>query len=127
MHWFVLLLVRRSADILQHNDRMIKQFFSDTTLFSMSNIAQNQDFIWFLRSKITLPEVLLTIAETSICEKTSLCIYGILGEILSDDSLKELKVSDDLSVFFFNILEEAWHHPSKKFKQIPIFYLLKGQ
>jgi hypothetical protein len=25
------------------------------------------------------------------------------------------------------MLEEAWHHPSKEYKQIPIEYLLKGK
>lgn len=99
----------------------------DITIFSMLNIAQNQDFIWFLRSKTTLSETLLTIAETSMCEKISLCIYGVLGEILSDERLKELKISDNVSLFFFNMLEQAWYHPSKKFKQIPIYYLLKGK
>jgi hypothetical protein len=99
----------------------------DTTLFSMINIAQLQDFTWFLRSKTSLPEILVAIAEISVYEKISLCIYGILGEILSDKCLKELKISDSVSTFFFDILEHAWQNPSKKYKQIPIFYLLKGK
>jgi hypothetical protein len=69
----------------------------------------------------------LTIAEISPCEKISLCVYVILGEILSDQRLKELKISDHVIVFLFDMLEHAWHHPSKKFKHIPIYYLLKGK
>ena len=99
----------------------------DTTIFSMISLAQNQDFIWFLRSKTSLSNTLLTIAEASHCEKLSLCIYSVLGEILTDEHLKELKISDNVSLFFFNMLEQAWHHPSKKFKQIPIYYLIKGK
>jgi hypothetical protein len=93
----------------------------------MINIAQNQDFIWFLRSKISLPETLLTIAEASPCEKISLCVYGILGEILSDQRLKELKICDNVIIFFFDILEQAWHHPFKKYKHVPIYYLVRGK
>jgi len=99
----------------------------DITLFSMINIAQIQDFTWFLRSKTSLPETLLAIAETSVCEKISLCVYGILAEILSDECLKELKISDSVSVFFFDMLEQAWENPSKKYKQIPIFHIIKGK
>ena len=98
----------------------------DTSVISLFNAAQNEDFTWFLRSKSSLPETLLTIAETSKCEHISLCIYGILGEILSNEQLKELKISDNVSIFIFNILKQAWQNPSKKYKQIPIFYLLKG-
>lgn len=97
----------------------------DTTLCSLINIAQNQDIIWFLRSKISLSDTLLTIAETSVFDKICLCVYGILGEILSNERLKELKISDSASIYFFNMLEHAWYHPLKRYKQIPIFYLLK--
>jgi hypothetical protein len=116
--------LHQSITAQRSNDQTI---LLDTTLFSMMNIAQNQDFFWFLRSKISFPEILLTIAEISPCEKISLCVYVILGEILSDQRLKELKISDHVIVFLFDMLEHAWHHPSKKFKQIPIYYLLKGK
>jgi hypothetical protein len=116
-------LLHRSITEQRDNDCVL---LLDITLFSVINIAQNQDFIWFLRSKMSLPETLLTIAETSPCEKISLCSYAILGEVLTDQRLKELKICDNVIVFFFNMLEHAWHHPSKTFKNIPIYYLLKG-
>ncbi|CAF4105043.1 unnamed protein product, partial [Adineta steineri] len=98
----------------------------DTTLFTLINIAQNQNFIWYLRSKILLPETLIAIAETSVYDKICLRVYGILAEILSSERFKELKISDSASIYFFKILEHAWRHPSKRFKQIPMIYLLKG-
>jgi hypothetical protein len=97
----------------------------DTALFSLMNIAQREDIVWFLRPKISLPDTLLTIAETSVYDKICLCVYVILGELLSDERLKELKISDKASVFFFHMLDHAWHHPSKKYKQVPIYYLLR--
>lgn len=99
----------------------------DGSLFTMVNIAQNQDFIWFLRSKTSLPDILLTIAEASICHRINLCIYIILSEILTDELLKELKISDGACLFFFNILEEAWRHPLKRYKQAHVAYLLRSE
>ena len=98
----------------------------DTSLFSMKNIAQNQDFIWFLRSKNSLPDALLSIAETSKCDQISLGVYSILSEILSDERLKELEIPDSACIFFFTMLEQAWHHPMKRYKLAPISFLLRG-
>ncbi|CAF4030993.1 unnamed protein product [Rotaria magnacalcarata] len=75
----------------------------DTTLFSIINIARHQNFIWFLRSKVSLPETLLSI---------------------NDRSLKTLKVSNSASLFFSEIFEQTWRNPSKKYKQILIMFLL---
>ncbi|CAF1228976.1 unnamed protein product [Adineta ricciae] len=97
----------------------------DRTLFSLINISQNQEMIWFLRSKPMLPDVLIELAETSVYDKICLCIFSILAEILSNERLKELKIPDSASSYFFRILEHAWNHPLKKFKQIPIYFILK--
>ena len=97
----------------------------DRTLFSLINISQNQEMIWFLRSKPTLIDVLIELAETSVYDRICLCIFSILAEILSNERLKELKIPDSASSYFFRILEHAWNHPLKKFKQIPIYYILK--
>jgi len=111
------------ANHLANDQRMLL----DSTLFALVNIAQNPDFIWYLRSKQSLPDTLMLITDTSICDRVALGIYIVLGEILNNDRLKELKISDSVSSFFFNILQHAWEHPSKKFKQVPIFQLLKGK
>ncbi|CAF0989520.1 unnamed protein product [Rotaria sordida] len=98
----------------------------DFCLFSLKNLAQNQDLIWFFRSKISLPDTLSTIAELSIHDKICLRAYVILGEILCNERLKDLKITDNLSLFFYDMLEHAWRHPLKNYKQIPIFHLLRG-
>ncbi|CAF4582083.1 unnamed protein product [Rotaria sp. Silwood1] len=113
----------QSITIKRTNDETI---LLETTLFSLLNIAQNGTFLWFLRSKISLTDTLLTLANLLSCDKTRLCVYGVLSEILCDKSLKELEISDSASTFFFNMLEQAWQHSSKKFRLIPLLFLLKS-
>jgi hypothetical protein len=99
----------------------------DFSLFSLKNIVQTQDLIWFFRSKKSLPDTLLTIAEVSIHDRISLRAYVMLGEILCNERLKDLKITDNVCFFFFDILERAWRHPSKKYKQVPLQNLLRGK
>ncbi len=99
----------------------------DFCLFSLRNVVQTQNLIWFFRSKISLPDTLLTIAALSVHDKICLRAYVILGEILCNERLKDLKITDNLSLFFYDMLEHAWQHSSKKYKQIPIFHLLRGE
>jgi hypothetical protein len=99
----------------------------DFCLFSLKNVVQTQNLVWFFRSKISLPDTLLTIAELSVHDKICLRAYIILGEILCNEHLKDLKITDNVSLFFYDMLEKAWQHPSKKYKQMPIFHLLKGK
>ncbi|CAF1554735.1 unnamed protein product [Rotaria magnacalcarata] len=113
--------IHQSTAMRQSNDQTK---LLDTTLFSIINIARHQNFIWFLRSKVSLPETLLSISKICVYDRLCLCIYGILGEILDDRSLKTLKVSNSASLFFFEIFEQTWRNPSKKYKQILIMFLL---
>jgi len=69
----------------------------------------------------------LIVTETSVFDKICLYAYGILGEILTDEQLKDLKIVDSIQRYFYNMLEQAWQHPSKKCEQIPIIYLLRGK
>ncbi|CAF0969578.1 unnamed protein product [Rotaria sordida] len=115
-------LFYQSITIQRSNDPTI---LLDIILFRILNIAQNGDFLWYLRSKISLSDTLFTIAKISPCDRMRLCIYVIFGEILYDESLKDLKIFNSASSLFFNILEEAWQHPSKKFHQVPILLILK--
>lgn len=115
-----------------HQSLVVRQFTDEkmlleTALFSIANVAKNQTFLWFLRSKTSLPELLLSMANICIHDKSSLCLYGILTEILDDQSLKSLKVSDSASLCFFNMLEHAWRDPAKRYKQIPVDFLLKSK
>jgi hypothetical protein len=99
----------------------------DSILMVLMNIVQIENINWFFRSNTTIQDVILTVAETSLYDEISLRAYTILGEVLTDEQLKELNIADTMAGFFFNMLEQAWHHPSKEYKQIPIEYLLKGK
>ncbi|CAF4128250.1 unnamed protein product, partial [Adineta steineri] len=90
------------------------------------NIIELQNINWFFRSITQLPDILLTLAETSKYYRIYLCAYGILGEVLTDEHLKALKITDNIRDFFFTMLEEAWYDPSKEYKNIPIAYFLRG-
>jgi len=97
----------------------------DSILLFLMNIVQTQNINCFFRSIPQVPTILMKLTELSYF-RIYLCAYGILSEILTDENLKELKFSESVKVFFFNMLEQAWHDPSKRYKQIPISYLLKG-
>ncbi|CAF0953160.1 unnamed protein product [Rotaria sordida] len=105
------------------NERLI---LIDIILKFLLFILQTQNMIYVFRSHILLPDILLTIVENSSCDKLSLCAYAILSEILTDEKLKELKITNNICNFLFNILEQGWHHPLKKYKQMPIIYLLRS-
>jgi hypothetical protein len=98
----------------------------DTSLIFLFGVVQTQDLGCFISSKTNLPTTLLSIAQTSPYDRIRICAYGFLAEILSDEQLKGLKIVDNISEFFFNILEQAWKHPTKKWKKIPMPYLLNG-
>jgi hypothetical protein len=99
----------------------------DSILLILMNIVQTQNINWFFLSITQLPGILIKLAEISVYFRIYLCAYGILSEILTDENLKALKFTDPRKNFFFNMLEEAWRDPSKKYKQISIIYFLKGE
>ncbi|UJR22654.1 hypothetical protein I4U23_025693 [Adineta vaga] len=89
-------------------------------------IVQKHNVNWIFRSNPSILDTVCKVAETSTCTLTSLYAYAILGETLPGDKLKELKFVDHAGHFFYNILEQSWHNSSKKYKQIPISYLLRS-
>jgi hypothetical protein len=99
----------------------------DMTLILLVGAVETQDLGCFIRLKTNLPVTLLTIAQTSSYDRICVCAYGLLVTILTDAQLKELKIADDIIKFFFDVLEKAWKHPTKKWKKISIPYLLKGK
>ena len=99
----------------------------DSTLILLVGAVETQNLGCFITSKTDLPATLLTIAQKSIHDRICLCAYGFLAGILSDTQLKELKIADNISRFFFDVLEKAWKHSTKKWKKIPINYILKGE
>lgn len=98
----------------------------DAILLTLMNILQTQNIHWFFRSINKLPDTLLQLAQLDAYYRIHLCCYGILSSILTDECIKELPIYENAKVFFFQMLESAWRDPSKKFQQIPIDYLLKG-
>ncbi|UJR22646.1 hypothetical protein I4U23_025686 [Adineta vaga] len=106
------------------NDETI--LIDSTLIFLLGALKQIKDLSCFIRSETMLSNVILVIAQKSCYDRVSLCAYGILAEILSDEQLKELKVTSNISEFFFRILEYAWKHPTQRCKRIPIPQLLLG-
>ncbi|CAF1199721.1 unnamed protein product [Rotaria magnacalcarata] len=98
----------------------------DSALLSLMNIVQSQNINWFFRSMTQLPGILLQVAETCAYYRICLCVYGLLSEILTDDHLKALTFPDDIRIFVLKMIEQAWHSPTKRYKQIPIIYFLRG-
>jgi hypothetical protein len=98
----------------------------DAILCILQNIVYRRKITWFFRSITNLSDVLLKVAESAKYYRICLCIYCIFGEILTDEKLKGLKFTDTMSSVFFHVLEDAYRHPLKIHKQIPILYLLEG-
>jgi hypothetical protein len=90
-------------------------------------IVQTQNINWFFRTNSTIQNVLSSVAGISPFDEVCLCGYAILGEVLTDEQLKDLKIVETISGFFYKVLEHAWNQPSKKYKQISIEYLLRGK
>lgn len=82
---------------------------------------------WFFRRNSTFTDHVLIIAENSVFDQNSICAYAIVGELLTDEKLKELQVTDDLSAKFVNILAQAWLHPLRKYRSITLLKLLEGE
>lgn len=112
---------------IQPNRSNSETILLDIILKYILAILNSQIIHWFLRSDPLLPDALLMIVENSTFDEISLCAYAVLGEILTDEKVKELKATDNISGFFQNILVQAWHHPRKRYKQIPLFELLRGK
>ena len=97
------------------------------TLVLLLGAVETQNVGCFINSETNLPVTLLTIAQTTSHDRILLYAYGFLAAILSNEQLKELQISDHICKFLFDALEQAWKHPTKKWKRIPIPHLLKGK
>jgi hypothetical protein len=106
-----------------YNDETI---LIDSILLVLMNIVQTQNINWYFQSMTHLSDILLKLVELNVFSRIYLCAYGILSGTLTDEHLKELKITNNIGIVFFDMLEQAWHDPSKRYKQIPINYLLNG-
>jgi len=95
-------------------------------IFIIGAIWDIKNLSCFIRSETILSNIILEIAQKSCYDRISVCAYKILAEILSDEQLKEVKITDNISEFFFHILELAWNHPAQRYKRLPIAQLLTG-
>ncbi|CAF4257216.1 unnamed protein product, partial [Adineta steineri] len=97
----------------------------DAALMILMVIVRTQNVSWFFRSNVSIQNALTTLAEAALYDEICLHIYGILSEVLSDEQFKNLKIADSMGGFFFNMLEQAWQHPLKKYKHSQIEHLLR--
>ncbi|CAF3358013.1 unnamed protein product [Rotaria sp. Silwood1] len=98
----------------------------DNILSFLLAILHTYDSISFIRFETNLLEILLPLAETSVYDRISLSAYGLLGEIVCDEHLKQVKITDNLCEYFFYMLEQAWNHPKQKSQRVLISQLLRG-
>ncbi|CAF1294808.1 unnamed protein product [Adineta steineri] len=108
---------------VRSNDETI---LMDTTFMILLIIVQTQNINWLFRSNTTIRDTIISVAEAALNDEVCLCGYCILGEALGDDLLKDLKIADNISDYFFHLLQEAWNNLSNKYKQIPIEILLRA-
>ncbi|CAF1533166.1 unnamed protein product [Adineta ricciae] len=98
----------------------------DGIIDTLMAIVKAQNVNWYFRANTHIQNTLLALAEVSPFDQICLCVYGILGKALTEEQMKGLKVCNTISGFFFNMLEQAWNHPSKQYKRIPVDHLLDG-
>jgi hypothetical protein len=116
------------------HERITSQWSNDETIlidssciFLIGALFQMKNLSCFIRSETTLSNIILEIVQKSSHDRISICAYGILAEILSDEQLREVRITDNISEFFFRTLELAWNHPTQCYKRLPIAQLLTGQ
>lgn len=107
-------------------------WYNDENILISANLTlllgavETQNVGCFISSETNLPTTLLKLAQASSYDRILLYSHGFLASILTNEQLKELKIADNICTFLFNVLEQAWKHPNKKWKKIPISQLLKG-
>jgi hypothetical protein len=114
----------RYISIPWYND---ENLLISSTLILLMAAVEIQNLGSFISSETNLPATLITIVQQSPHERILVYAYGFLAAILSNEQLKELQIADNICRFVFDVLEQAWKHPTKKWKKIPIPQLLKGK
>jgi hypothetical protein len=99
----------------------------DSILLVILLVIQSYSLSWFFRANTALQDSIISISGTTPNKSIGVCSYAILGELLTDDEMKTMKVDETLSRFFVTMLDEAWHEKSKTYKLIPIDYLLRSK
>ncbi|CAF2089450.1 unnamed protein product [Rotaria magnacalcarata] len=89
-------------------------------------IVQMRNMDWLSDLNATLRNTILSIIDATINDELAICCYAVLCEILTDEELKDLKISDSICNYFLQMLEGIWNKTEKKYEQVPITILLKG-
>lgn len=114
----------RQVESYRCNDTTI---LVDSILTFIIYILECQDLVYFIRKQTPLVETLLLLAQTPGNSMINVNAYAMLGELLSDDGLKQLKVTDHLCGYFFYVLEHAWNHPAQMYRRATVQKLLRGK
>ncbi|CAF4343984.1 unnamed protein product, partial [Rotaria sordida] len=72
-------------------------------------LVQTYDINWLFRVNTIIGDTIVSLAEATFNDEVALGGYGVLGEVLTDDQLKDLKIADSITSYFFNMLQNAWN------------------
>lgn len=98
----------------------------DALVLLLILIVQSQDIHWFFRSNRHVRDVIVLVASAALNDEIGLCSYAILGEVLTDEQLKDLKIDERICLFFFRMLESAWYAENRTYKHVPLLYMLRS-
>ncbi|CAF3538082.1 unnamed protein product, partial [Rotaria socialis] len=89
-------------------------------------IVQMRNMDWLGDLNTTLKNTMVSIIDVTINDEIATCCYAVLCEILTDEELKDLKISDNICNYFLQMVEDFWNKPKKNYEHAPIMVLLKG-
>ncbi|CAF1228996.1 unnamed protein product [Adineta ricciae] len=130
-HMYIQSLIRILEYKPFHQEIRVRRSNTETILIglimnSLIVISDIYSLVCFIRRETKLIEILLPLAETSKYNRISFLAYVILGGVLSDEHLKELKITTNICDYFFYMLEHAWNHPAHHFQRASVPQLLRG-
>ena len=99
----------------------------DTSLIFLYGVIERQELSCWVSSNTKLVDTLLILVQMPCYDRIRVCVFGLIAEILSDEQIKHLQIAENISESFFRIIEHAWKQPTRKWKKIPMGYLLKGR
>lgn len=98
----------------------------ESTIFFLFQVVETQSINWLFRSNAFYQETLLTVAQLGLNDIICLGAYNIMGVVLTDAEIKELKICDGAVALASNMLGKAWHESSQMYKQVSIVNILQG-
>lgn len=99
----------------------------DTILHIFLIFSEDDDLLCYTRTETNLYEILLLLTQNETNSRINVCSYGLLGELLCDQKLKELQIPENACKYFFYTLEKAWKSPAQKYQRSAVVQLLRGK